>query len=130
MKNRVLRDIVAISAGDFHAAALTRDGKVFTWGYGEEGQLGHGNRSNLSTPRLLENVDTISSVSCGGGHTGVITSTGQVLMFGRGRDGQLGRAGQLESVASYRTSPLLVTKFGDMKITRLTLGSDHTIAMT
>ena len=36
-KCRFLKDIVNIVAGDFHCAALTSDGKVFTWGAGEEG---------------------------------------------------------------------------------------------
>ena len=33
---------VATSAGGRHAMALTADGKVFSWGDGELGQLGHG----------------------------------------------------------------------------------------
>ena len=36
-KIRILKDIVFIIAGDFHCAALTSDGKVFTWGSGEAG---------------------------------------------------------------------------------------------
>ena len=33
---------VAVNAGGRHAMALTADGKVFSWGDGEFGQLGHG----------------------------------------------------------------------------------------
>lgn len=33
---------VATSVGGRHAMALTADGKVFSWGDGELGQLGHG----------------------------------------------------------------------------------------
>ena len=33
---------VATSAGGRHAMALTADGKIFSWGNGEVGQLGHG----------------------------------------------------------------------------------------
>lgn len=33
---------VAVNAGGRHAMALTADGKVFSWGDGEYGQLGHG----------------------------------------------------------------------------------------
>ena len=33
---------VAINSGGRHAMALTADGKVFSWGDGEYGQLGHG----------------------------------------------------------------------------------------
>ena len=33
---------VAVHSGGQHAPALTADGKVFSWGNGEHGQLGHG----------------------------------------------------------------------------------------
>ena len=33
---------VATSAGGRHAMAVTADGKLFSWGDGEFGQLGHG----------------------------------------------------------------------------------------
>ena len=33
---------VAVSTGGRHAMALTADGKVFSWGDGDSGQLGHG----------------------------------------------------------------------------------------
>lgn len=33
---------VAVNGGGRHAMALTADGKVFSWGDGEFGQLGHG----------------------------------------------------------------------------------------
>lgn len=34
--------IGSIAAGAMHAAAVTKDGVLFTWGYGCDGQLGHG----------------------------------------------------------------------------------------
>lgn len=33
---------VAVNPGGRHALALTADGKIFSWGDGELGQLGHG----------------------------------------------------------------------------------------
>ena len=35
---------VAIHSSGRHALALTADGKVFSWGEGDDGKLGHGNR--------------------------------------------------------------------------------------
>ena len=35
---------VAVHTSGRHAMALTADGKVFSWGDGEYGQLGHGNQ--------------------------------------------------------------------------------------
>lgn len=31
----------ALAAGDFHMLALTREGEVYSWGYGADGQTGH-----------------------------------------------------------------------------------------
>ncbi|KAJ8985747.1 hypothetical protein NQ317_014400 [Molorchus minor] len=45
---------VAVHSGGKHAMALTLDGKVFSWGEGEDGKLGHGNRLNLDKPRMIE----------------------------------------------------------------------------
>ena len=36
---------VAIHSSGRHALALTADGKVFSWGEGDDGKLGHGNRT-------------------------------------------------------------------------------------
>lgn len=35
-------EIVKISAGRFHSLAVTRNGRVFSWGHGRGGRLGHG----------------------------------------------------------------------------------------
>jgi len=43
--------IVDIDAGDNFSAALDDQGRVFTWGYGNDGQLGHGNKSDLACPK-------------------------------------------------------------------------------
>lgn len=34
--------------------ALTNNGKVFSWGDGEDGKLGHGSRADHLTPRKIE----------------------------------------------------------------------------
>ena len=35
---------VAVHSGGRHTMALTVEGKLFSWGEGEDGKLGHGNR--------------------------------------------------------------------------------------
>ena len=35
---------VAVHSGGRHTMALTIEGKLFSWGEGEDGKLGHGNR--------------------------------------------------------------------------------------
>jgi alpha-tubulin suppressor-like RCC1 family protein len=98
--------VIDFSCGEEHSAFLTEKGEVFTWGYGNDGQLGHQDKINLNQPRKLQFDQKISKVVCGGGHTGIITSDkGLLFLFGRGRDGQLGRSDEIESMAAYRTEP-------------------------
>jgi alpha-tubulin suppressor-like RCC1 family protein len=98
--------VIEFSCGEEHSAFLTEKGEVFTWGYGNDGQLGHQDKVNLNQPRKLQFDQKISKVVCGGGHTGIITSDkGLLFLFGRGRDGQLGRGDVVESMAAYRTEP-------------------------
>lgn len=37
--------ILDLSGGQFHSAAVDEKGNLFTWGWNVWGQLGHGNRS-------------------------------------------------------------------------------------
>jgi len=53
---------VAINSGGKHCLALSSDGEVYSWGEGEDGKLGHGNKlcvslsfySALTNRRLLK----------------------------------------------------------------------------
>ena len=36
---------VAVNSGGKHALALSIEGEVYSWGEGEDGKLGHGNRT-------------------------------------------------------------------------------------
>ncbi|SET15019.1 Listeria/Bacterioides repeat-containing protein [Natronincola peptidivorans] len=45
--------VIAISAGNVHSLAL-KNGEVYAWGYGMDGQLGNGSTSNQSTPVKAE----------------------------------------------------------------------------
>lgn len=44
----------AVSAGEEHAALVTKSKQLWTWGYGNDGQLGHGNKNSLNTGKHLK----------------------------------------------------------------------------
>jgi len=44
--------VVAVAAGAAHSLAVTKEGSLFTWGWGRYGQLGHGGIESETTPRL------------------------------------------------------------------------------
>ena len=45
--------VVCVCAGDWHNAAITHSGQLFTWGRGDCGQLGHGDDRNRWSPVAL-----------------------------------------------------------------------------
>jgi alpha-tubulin suppressor-like RCC1 family protein len=56
--------IVMVSAGDAHSLALTGGGRVFSWGYGHEGQLGIGGAFPLiPRPKLIGDLDFVAVVA-------------------------------------------------------------------
>ncbi|KAK5904604.1 hypothetical protein CesoFtcFv8_006147 [Champsocephalus esox] len=80
-----------IRCGEAHSAVLTKDGKVFTFGEGSYGQLGHNSSDNELKPRLVDGLDgPASHISCGRRHTLVLSSSGQLWAFGDGAKGQIG----------------------------------------
>ena len=46
--------VVGVAAGGDHSIALAADGRVFTFGRGQNGTLGHGDETNQLTPRVVE----------------------------------------------------------------------------
>ncbi|KAG9413681.1 hypothetical protein AC1031_012908 [Aphanomyces cochlioides] len=68
--------VQTIMLGEWHSVALTDDGSIYAWGFGEEGQLGLGDDRNTSFPLEVTALSGTSpiSVSCGATHTVVITA--------------------------------------------------------
>jgi alpha-tubulin suppressor-like RCC1 family protein len=53
------KKIMCVSSGDFHVAAIDESGKLYTWGRGDCGQLGHGDDKSRWTPKLLEDFSVV-----------------------------------------------------------------------
>lgn len=51
--------VVCVSSGDWHNAAITHDGQLYLWGRGDCGQLGQGDDKNHWKPKMLENFNVI-----------------------------------------------------------------------
>ncbi|KAM6409452.1 LOW QUALITY PROTEIN: RCC1 domain-containing protein 1 [Rhynochetos jubatus] len=47
------REVSRVSCGSRHTAAVTRDGRLYTWGWGKYGQLGHGDGASSDRPRRV-----------------------------------------------------------------------------
>lgn len=70
--------------------ALTASRQVFSWGYGEDGQLGHGNQLDSQSPKEIEvfRGQNVTSIDCGHSHSGAICD-GELFMWGLNPDCRL-----------------------------------------
>lgn len=106
----ILSNVVQVSAGWFHAVALTADGKVWTWGDNSSGAIGNGMTSTIGVtiPFQVPGLSNVTAVSGGDNFTGILKSDGTVWTWGAMNDsvqyGQIG-AGTFAGT----TSPVQVT---------------------
>ncbi|XP_043695915.1 PH, RCC1 and FYVE domains-containing protein 1-like [Telopea speciosissima] len=78
-------DVHQVSSGVRHAALVTRQGEIFTWGEESGGRLGHGTDRYLIHPQLVESlVNSVDYVACGEYHTCAVTATGDLFTWGDG----------------------------------------------
>ncbi|GAA6108212.1 E3 ubiquitin-protein ligase MYCBP2 isoform X3 [Tachysurus ichikawai] len=83
---------VQVSCGFHHSVVLMENGDVYTFGYGQHGQLGHGDVNSRGSPTLVQALPGPSvQVTAGSNHTAVLLMDGQVFTFGSFSKGQLGR---------------------------------------
>ena len=108
-----------VACGDFFTVVITKEG-FYSWGYGNDGQLGNGTQISSRVP-VFTRLSNPLYVACGKDHTAVITEKG-LYTWGCGNDGQLGNGSFQSSSVPIRVNlrrPLQVA-----------CGRSHTIAMT
>ena len=86
LEYNVVLDVLQIACGVKHAALVTRQGEIFTWGEESGGRLGHGVGKNVVQPRLVEALasTTIDFVACGEFHSCAVTMAGELYTWGDG----------------------------------------------
>ena len=76
---------VWVACASSHTLAIAEGGsKVYSWGGGSYGKLGHGNTNSQNTPRVIEALKSYQcmKVVAGSNYSAVLTSTGQILTMG------------------------------------------------
>lgn len=70
---------MSVACGWRHSAAVTTTGRLYTWGFGKAGALGHGSLDTVRKPTLVRELDAcVVGVACGYTHTLVVDSGGSV----------------------------------------------------
>lgn len=93
---------VAAGSASCHCVALDVDGRCYTWGRNEKGQLGHGDLVQRALPTRVPGLSNHRIVKAGGGrhHTVVVTEDGLSFAFGWNKHGQLGTGSTRNEVES------------------------------
>lgn len=86
---KVLDNVVSVSCGNYHTAAIRGDGSLWVWGSNEYGQVGSSNDTNAigytipiqTTPAKM--LDNVAAVSCGDTYTSAIKTDGTLWIWGR-----------------------------------------------
>lgn len=119
--------VAQVVCGGFHTAAITKKGELYTWGGGEHGQLGHGDKVNKTVPWLVSALTKLNlvQISCGWSHTVALTDHGQVFTWGNGDHGKLGHGSSTKV-----TTPKQVESLRDVHVCRIASYNEHTAALT
>ena len=82
--------VVVAAAGWHHSSAVTEDGALWTWGGGDNGELGHGDEEDDLEPTV------VLGAGLGGGRIGRCRGRAaeHALAFAMGTHGRLGVDGQ------------------------------------
>jgi alpha-tubulin suppressor-like RCC1 family protein len=67
--------VVKVACGNLHNLAVTDNGDVYTWGWGQNGALGHGNRRFQLFPVTVNRLkgEFITDIAGGGKASYVVT---------------------------------------------------------
>ena len=126
-------EIVSISAGIMHSAAVSSTGACYTWGGGIRGQLGHGRFEEhwLAKEVVLSGLGDKEAlqVSCGDYFTGLLvkeacTNAVEAWLFGSNKHGELGFGAGGQDCAT----PVGVQHFVGKELLEIVLGSNHCLA--
>lgn len=122
LKDANITNVVTITAGISHFAALKNDNTVWSWGDNKNGQLGNGGQFFFPKPVHLDTINNVKQVSASKSFTVALKEDGTVWMWGSNDSGQLGN-GSMES--SY--SPSQVKGISDVE--KIAAGISHVLAL-
>eukprot|EP00698_Gefionella_okellyi_P000351 TRINITY_DN1029_c0_g1_i4.p1 TRINITY_DN1029_c0_g1~~TRINITY_DN1029_c0_g1_i4.p1 ORF type:complete len:588 (-),score=70.43 TRINITY_DN1029_c0_g1_i4:829-2592(-) len=112
--------VVRVSCRWSHCAVVTDTGDVYTWGWGGEGRLGHGDTEPRYVPTRVDGLPPVSRVSCGGRYTAVVTTSADVYMWGSNEFCQLAKS---PAVRDFESQPVFVTH----SVADVSCGDNHTM---
>ena len=127
--------ITLIMTGSRNSAALSSQGRVFTWGENEYGQIGDGTKENRNLPTDITSQfnlmggDTIIDLSFAASSYVAVSAHGRVYTWGGNNWGQLG-----DETTQDRDRPTEITSLFNLhtndQIIRVQMGASHGLALS
>ncbi|XP_017798859.1 PREDICTED: probable E3 ubiquitin-protein ligase HERC4 [Habropoda laboriosa] len=119
-------EIEQIACGENYTVVITQNGKVYSCGNNDYGQLGH--EKGRKRLQLIPGLDAFvfKKASCGAHHTLAVNEWGQLFSWGSNAEGQLG----LNSKNQMECSPRMVKTLGTSTVVQVACGKKHALALT
>ncbi|XP_015745546.1 probable E3 ubiquitin-protein ligase HERC6 [Python bivittatus] len=123
--------VIQVACGHYHSIALTKDGRVFSWGQNVHGQLGLGKEfSSQANPCNISSLAGIplAQVAAGGAHSFVLSHSGIVYGWGRNNAHQLGLSQKTAKEQVFK--PYSIGALRNLEVTYVSCGDEHTAVLT
>lgn len=128
LESAVVLDVQNIACGGQHAALVTKQGEIFSWGEESGGRLGHGVDSDVLHPKLIDALSptNIELVACGENHSCAVTLSGDLYTWGDGQFGLLGHGNEVSHWVPKRVNGPLE----GIHVSSISCGPWHTAVVT
>ena len=115
-----------ISSGSSHSLSVDIDGRIYSWGNGQAGRLGHGQEVGENTPRQIEELEGkfVKFIEAGDASSACITHDYKVYFWGSGLNGRLGN-GEYQNYPL----PMLSQELKDKQVAAIAIGTNTTFAI-
>ena len=115
----------AVSAGYEHSLVVSTAGRLYSFGCGMCGQLGHGDDASQFAPRLVKALQgvRVSAVAAGEDHS-LALSEGRVYSFGSGHHGKLGHGN-----TAAQLTPRVIEGLQDVRVRSIAAGCTTSLAV-
>jgi alpha-tubulin suppressor-like RCC1 family protein len=127
--------IVHLACGVQHGLAVSEDGRVWSWGNGLMGKLGHGNDADCLYPTEVKFfTERVIYVAAGPFNSAAVTASGVTYVWGANDSGQLG-TGDTTPHATPHPLPALVSATATdgpsqhTRVTHVSFGQRHTLGL-
>jgi alpha-tubulin suppressor-like RCC1 family protein len=126
--------VVQVSTSGAHVLALTRDGRVMTWGSNHYGALGRAPRQELPIDEAGEvpNLRDVMAVAAGSGVSTALNRDGTVWVWGANWHGQFGNGSRTDPPgmdSGYELLPQRVPGLATVTAIAVSVEGRHTLAL-